>query len=101
MALKAVLRLLAVEYPREHDVGEVLVQVKGRLPADLRGRLNGIVELSAELARVREPALYGYEREGIPARRAFSREYAENVHGRVEEIVKLCSKFVGSATSDG
>ena len=100
LALKAVLRYLAVEYPREHDVGMVLKQVSDRLPSYVGEKLQEIVEISAELARVRGPALYGYEREGIPAREAFSRDYAENVYYRVKEIVDLCSRFLNSGKSE-
>lgn len=94
LALKATLRYLAVEYPREHDVGGTLTEVEDRIPAYLREKLQEIQELSTELARVRGPALYGYEIEGISARDAFKREYAENTYRRVKEIVELCSKFL-------
>ena len=93
-AIKAVLRYLAVEYPREHDVGGLLAEVKNRLPIYLREELQGIQELSTELARLRGPALYGYEREGVPARDAFRRDYAEDTHNRVTAIVSLCSRFL-------
>lgn len=94
LAIKAVLRYLTIEYPREHDVSGVLVQAGDRLPKYLRERLQDIVELSAELARVRGPALYGYEMEGIPARESFGSDYAENIYHGVKEIVNLCSEFL-------
>lgn len=94
LAIKAVLRYLTVEYPKEHDVSGVLLQVENRLPHHLKEKLQDIMDLSAELARVRGPALYGYEIEGIPAREAFGGEYAENIYHRVEAIVNLCSEFL-------
>ena len=39
--------------------------------------------------------MYGYEREGIPAKEAFSMDYARQVFARVKELVSLCAKFVG------
>lgn len=94
LAVKAVLRYLAIEYPREHDVGEALTQVIGKLPSHLKERIPATQALLTELTRVRGPAFYGYEREGIPARKAFSRKYAEDVFHKVGEIVKLCVKYV-------
>nr|MDO8082796.1 HEPN domain-containing protein [Candidatus Freyarchaeota archaeon] len=94
LAIKAVLRYLAVEYPKEHDVGAPLTEVEDRLPNYLKERLQDIQELSTELAKVRGPALYGYEREGTPARDIFGKDYAENTYNTVKEIVDLCSKFL-------
>lgn len=94
LALKAVLRALAVEYPREHDVGDALAEVKDRLPGYLAEKMNDIQKILTELARVRGPAFYGYEREGIPARRAFGEEYAMRILGAVREYVGLCRNFL-------
>ena len=94
LAIKAVLRYLAIEYPREHDVGEALTQIVDNLPSYLKKKIHSIQTLMTELARVRGPAFYGYEREGIPAREAFSREYAENAFEKVKEIIELCIKFL-------
>jgi len=93
LSAKATLRRLGVEYPHEHDVSEALDAIASRLPDDLRERLDEIKELLAELARVRGPALYGYEAEGIPASEAFTTEYARQTLDRVKLIVDLLAKF--------
>jgi HEPN domain-containing protein len=93
LSAKAALRRLGVEYPHEHDVSEALDAVASRLPDDLRKRLDEIKELLAELARVRGPALYGYEVEGIPASEAFTTEYAMQILDRVKLIVDLFARF--------
>lgn len=42
--------------------------------------MEDLAKLVAELAAVRGPAFYWYEREGVPAEKAFEIEYAERVH---------------------
>lgn len=95
LSAKAALRRLGVEYPHEHDVSEALDAVSSRLPDDLRERLDEIKELLAELARVRGPALYGYEVEGVPASEAFTRVYASKTLDRIRMVVGLLAKFAG------
>lgn len=90
---KAALRRLAIEYPREHDVSEALEAAADRLPDDVRRQLEEIKTLSAELARIRGPALYGYEAEGVPASEAFTRDYAAMTLDRVKPIVNVLARF--------
>jgi HEPN domain-containing protein len=94
MAAKATLRYLAVEYPKEHDVGEALVSQGEKLPPYLREKLPDLQRLLGELASVRGPAMYGYEREGIPSSKAFGEKYAREIFSKVEEAVGLCMKFL-------
>jgi len=96
LAVKALLRSMAVEYPHEHDVGEALDIVQDRLPSSLRSEVPRLRELLTELSRVRGPAFYGYEREGIPAGRAFSKEYAHRTYSEVKRLVQECSTFINS-----
>lgn len=89
LAVKALLRAVAVEYPRKHDVSDALLEFADKMPEPIRREINDIAALVSELAAVRGPAMYGYEREGIPASRAFSRAYAEEVLSRVTRVVRL------------
>ena len=93
LAAKAVLRRLAIEYPREHDVSEALEAVSQRLPDYLKTRVDEIKVMLVELAKVRGPAFYGYEAEGIPASQAFTREYASETLGKTKPLVELCVRF--------
>ncbi|MDW8063317.1 MAG: HEPN domain-containing protein [Candidatus Caldarchaeum sp.] len=94
LATKAVLRYLGVEYPREHDVGEALQAVEDKLPNYLREMLPEMRKLLTELASMRGPAFYGYERELIPAGRAFGRDRAMEVLNKVQKTVKACMRFL-------
>ncbi|MGQ9782339.1 MAG: HEPN domain-containing protein [Nitrososphaeria archaeon] len=89
LAVKSILRFSGIEYPREHDVSLILGAERDRLPSCITNHLEEITQLSSELASLRGPAMYGYEREGIPARKAFKREYAL-------EILINVKKFVGA-----
>lgn len=97
LSAKAALRRLGVEYPREHDVGEALEAVADRLPDELKQRLEEIKKLLTELARIRGPALYGYEAEGIPASEAFTRNYATHTLDRIRPIVNLLTRFASES----
>lgn len=93
LAAKAVLRRLAIEYPREHDVSDAFGASAERLPEYLSVRVEEIKSVLAELARVRGPAFYGYEAEGIPASRAFTKEYASETLTKTRPLVDLCIRF--------
>ncbi len=61
LALKGLLRSCGVEPPRIHDVSEVLLAERDRLPQDLRGMLDELARISRDLRRDRELAFYGAE----------------------------------------
>ena len=61
LALKAVLRAHGVEPPRLHDVSDVLLAERDRLPAALTAGMDDLVRISRELRRDRELAFYGAE----------------------------------------
>jgi HEPN domain-containing protein len=100
LSAKGALRRLAVEYPREHDVSEALEATADRLPDNIREQVGEIKALSAELARIRGPALYGYEAEGVPASEAFTKDYATETLERTRPIANLLIGFAseGAAT---
>ena len=61
LALKGLLRSCAVEAPRIHDVSEVLLAERARLPKELEAEVERLAEISRELRRDRELAFYGAE----------------------------------------
>ncbi|MEM1538282.1 MAG: HEPN domain-containing protein [Candidatus Nezhaarchaeales archaeon] len=89
LAVKALLRALAIEYPRAHDVSDALLRHKDKLPTNISGRAEELAILVSELASIRGPAFYGYEREGIPAGKAFTMKYAEEIHVKVQSYVDV------------
>jgi len=61
LALKGLLLASGVEPPRIHDVSEVLLAERDRLPAALRGDADRLAAISKDLRRDRELAFYGAE----------------------------------------
>lgn len=61
LALKGCLRHFGIEPPRIHDVSEVLVSERGRLPESLGAEVPRLAAISKELRRDRELAFYGAE----------------------------------------
>lgn len=61
LALKGLLREHGVEPPRIHDVSEVLLAERGRLPEELQSEVEALAAISRDLRRDRELAFYGAE----------------------------------------
>ena len=98
LSSKAVLRRLAIEYPREHDVSEAIDLAANKLPSYLRDHVEELKTMLTELARVRGPAFYGYETEGIPASQAFTLEYSSKTYEKTKLLAELCTRFATEPT---
>jgi HEPN domain-containing protein len=61
LALKALLRARGIDPPRVHDVSDVLLGERDRMPEALEGELEKLCGISRDLRRDRELAFYGAE----------------------------------------
>ena len=61
LALKGLLRAVGIDPPRVHDVADVLLAERGRLPDALAGEADRLAAVSRSLRRDRELAFYGAE----------------------------------------
>lgn len=61
LALKGLLRASGIDPPRIHDVSEVLLRERERLPAAARDAATRLASVSRDLRRDRELAFYGAE----------------------------------------
>lgn len=61
LALKGLLRDCGIEPPRIHDVADVLLAERPRLPAGVVAHLERLADISRALRRDRELAFYGAE----------------------------------------
>ncbi len=98
LSLKAALRLVGVEYPKVHDVSDVLQECRSRFPAWFRDAIDELATISSELALARGPSMYGDEERGIPASELFSRVDAEEALRKAEKVLELCSKLAENLT---
>jgi HEPN domain-containing protein len=91
MALKGLLRVAGIEYPKAHRVGRVLVEsaVAQVVPAE---RLRDIARVADELADAREDAFYGSEER--PAAELFSREDAVDALSKARTVEAFVAELV-------
>lgn len=61
LALKGLLRAAGIDPPRIHDVSEVLLAERERLPAEIQSQVESLAAGSRMLRRDRELAFYGAE----------------------------------------
>ena len=94
LTLKGLLRLCHVDPPRIHDVSDVLLAERDRLPAALQPHLDELVSVSRQLRRDRELAFYGaadltpsefYTRQDAVRARDYARRTWERVTGALGE----------------
>ena len=57
--LKASLKLVGIEYPKAHDVSDVLLENRDRLPEWFGRKIEFMAKASSKLAAKRELAFYG------------------------------------------
>ena len=95
LALKALLRACDVEPPRIHDVSEVLLAEKERLPGSAREHVERLAGISRDLRRDRELAFYGAE--DLTPSRFYSRDDALRAREGARFTVELVLRHVGTA----
>ncbi len=84
---------MAIEYPHEHDVSEALDTAEERLRHYVNAKIDELKSMVAELARIRGPAFYGYELEGIPTSEIFTKEYPSAILHKTKSLVESCVRF--------
>lgn len=93
LCLKAVLKAVGIEYPKVHDVSDVLVGVKQRFPTWFQAEIGFLSESSKILVKKREPSLYGSEEELLSPEDVISKEDAEDALKRAKKTFELCKKL--------
>jgi HEPN domain-containing protein len=94
LSLKAALRIYGIEYPKEHDVRELLLEVRERFPRWFAEQVEKFGEISSRLARDRGPSMYGDEERGIPPSELFDREKARAALADAEFVHHACRKLL-------
>ncbi|MBO3803775.1 MAG: HEPN domain-containing protein [Candidatus Brockarchaeota archaeon] len=94
LSLKAALRAVGVEYPKEHDVGRILRAVKDRFPEWFRMETGKLSEISRDLADKRAPSLYGIESSGKAPSDIFGKDDAEKALSDAKYVLNVVIKFL-------
>ena len=90
LSLKAALRLLGIDFPKWHDISEVLIKEKEKFPTEFQDIIPKLATISSSLAKKREPAMYGDIENKEPPSKIFNKKDAENAL----KDAKFCLKFV-------
>ena len=92
LSLKALLRSRGVDPPRVHDVSDVLLAEKDRMPEALKGELEQLCAISRDLRRDRELAFYGAE--DLTPSGFYSRDDAQEARRGARTTVELVEPHV-------
>ena len=93
LSLKAALRMNGIEYPKVHDVGDVLVINRRRFPKWFEEKVDWMAKFSAEMAERRSLALYGVEASGKSPGEIFNDPAeAKEALGGARLVLRLCSR---------
>jgi HEPN domain-containing protein len=94
LSVKSVLRAVGIEFPREHDVSEVLLELDVDMPEWFRDKIHRIAGIMREITPKRGISMYGLERELKPASDIFSEEDARVELKNASEVHFDCDGFV-------
>lgn len=94
LSLKASLRAVGIEYPKVHDVSDILVEVKNRFPEWFRSEMDFLCHSSKLLAKKRELSFYGGEEALLSPDDVIGRGDAEDAVRRAEHVHKVCRKLI-------
>jgi HEPN domain-containing protein len=92
LALKGLLRASGVEPPRIHDVSDVLLQERARLPVELHAVVEELAEASRQLRRDRELAFDGAP--DLTPSGFYTRADAERAQASAQMVVKRVTPHV-------
>ena len=92
LTLKGLLRACGVEPPRTHDVSDVLLAERERLPASIEAEVAALAEASRQLRRDRELAFYGAE--DLTPSGFYTREDADRARASARKTIGVVEPFV-------
>lgn len=93
LALKGILRLMAIEPPKWHDVGPVIKRHRDLFPDWFKERIDELASISRRLRREREPSMYGDEETGTPPDQLYSLRDAEEALQSAKIVLNLCLRL--------
>lgn len=94
LSLKAVLKAVGIEYPKIHDVSDVMFEVKDRFPEWFKAEMDFLCESSRVLVKKRELSLYGGEEAFLTPEEVIDEKDAGDATARAEKTYGLCERLV-------
>ena len=93
LSLKAVLRIVGIEYPKVHDVGDILEFHSDRFPEWFKTHILELKRISMDLSQKRGISLYGIERLGKPPSEIFGEKDAKKALNEAKYVYETCYRF--------
>lgn len=94
LSLKAVLKAVGIEYPKVHEVSDLLSEIRDRFPDWFKTEIDFLCESSKLLFKKREPSLYGDEEALTPPNEVMDKNDAEDATERAKKTYNLCEKLI-------
>lgn len=94
LSLKAILKAVGIDYPKVHDVSDILLDIKERFPEWFKAEIEFLRESSKILTKKREISLYGGEEAFLAPEDVISREDADDAVNRATIAHELCSRLI-------
>jgi HEPN domain-containing protein len=94
-SIKGVLRMASIEFPREHDVSDVLINIAWKeigSPDWFTDRIQDMARIMREITPKRGLAMYGFEKEMKPASAIFSREDGIKAFEDARFVFEICKR---------
>ena len=99
LCLKAALKLIGIDYPKWHDVSDVLITSKTRFPAWFQKIISKLAGISKFLAAQREAAMYGVEISKKSPSSLFNKKNAQEALEDAKICVENVEKLLESASN--
>lgn len=95
LSAKAILLSLGIEFPSEHDVGGIFIQLADRddLPRWFRTETKHVSNIISELAKLRGMAGYGFDKASDPN---YFRDYAPEALRSAERVYEACVRLLNN-----
>lgn len=94
LSLKAALKLVGIEYPKKHDVSDVLIETKNRFPAWFQSETGFLADASKKLAKKREASMYGDEESFLAPDEVVDSEEARRAVEYAKKTHELCKRLL-------
>jgi HEPN domain-containing protein len=94
LSVKAALRDVAIEYPKQHEVSDLLLEFKQRFPPWFAEEVEFIQQVSVSLFKKRELAFYGGEDVTLPPDRVIGAEDGKIAVDSATRVFSDCSKLL-------
>lgn len=99
LCVKATLRAVGIEYPKQHEVSELVAKFSERFPRWFQDEIPHIREASVSLFKLRELAFYGGEDTLLPPERVISGEDGKRAVEFARRALKACKRLLGRPES--